>query len=170
MAGQTPRHYLHVNSHFFNFIGLYLKILVFFWLVIPAVDRFIAHRPELNTRSAFYGECSSRGIAMSKLITTKSVTVAAAAAIAAGMAIFMTVAFQAKAPTQVTSAVVERILAKGAQLRPLVKGAACSARSWPNYEQTCQFDLRTSADHVRPVRVLDLERARNPLNVVIASR
>lgn len=52
----------------------------------------------------------------------------------------------------------------------LVKGAVCSARSWPNYDQTCQFDLRTSADHVRPVRVLDLERARNPLNVVIASR
>jgi hypothetical protein len=51
-----------------------------------------------------------------------------------------------------------------------VKGAACSARSWPNYEQTCQFDLRTSADHVRPVRVLDMERARTPLNVVIASR
>jgi len=51
-----------------------------------------------------------------------------------------------------------------------VKGAVCSARSWPNYDQICQFDLRTSADHVRPVRVLDLERARNPLNVVIASR
>ena len=26
-------------------------------------------------------------------------------------------------------------------LRPLVKGAACSARSWPNYDQSCQFDL-----------------------------
>lgn len=93
-----------------------------------------------------------------------------AATIAAGMAIFMTVAPEAKAAPQVTSAVVEHVLAKGDRLRPLVKGAACSARSWPNYEQTCQFDLRTSADHVRPVRVLDLERARTPLNVVIASR
>lgn len=107
---------------------------------------------------------------MLKLITTKSVTVATAATIAAGMAIFMTVAPEAKAAPQVTSAVVEHVLAKGDRLRPLVKGAACSARSWPNYEQTCQFDLRTSADHVRPVRVLDLERARTPLNVVIASR
>ena len=110
-----------------------------------------------------------------KLITTKTVTVAAAATIAAGiaffmtLAIFMTVAPQAKAPPQATSAVVEHVLAKGDRLRPLVKGAACSTRSWPNYEQTCQFDMRTSADHVRPVRVLDLERARNPLNVVIAS-
>jgi hypothetical protein len=115
------------------------------------------------------------GNRMLKLITTKWVTVAAAAAIAAGMAIFtgmaifMSVASQA-APPQVTSSVVEHVLAKGDRLRPLVKGAACSARSWPNYDQTCQFDLRTSADHVRPVRVLDLERARNPLNVVIASR
>jgi hypothetical protein len=107
---------------------------------------------------------------MLKLITTKSVTVAAAATIAAGMAIVMFVAPQAKPPPHVTSAVVEHVLAKGDRLRPLVKGAACSARSWPNYDQTCQFDLRTSADHVRPVRVLDLERARNPLNVVIALR
>ena len=99
-----------------------------------------------------------------------TVTVAAAATIAAGMEIFMSVAPQAKASPQVTGAVVEHVLAKGDRLRPLVKGAACSARSWPNYDQTCQFDLRTSADHVRPVRVLDLERARNPLNVVIASR
>jgi hypothetical protein len=107
---------------------------------------------------------------MLKLITAQSVTVAAAATIAAGIAIFMSVAPEATASPQVTSAVVEHVLAKGDRLRPLVKGAACSARSWPNYDQTCQFDLRTSADHVRPVRVLDLERARNPLNVVIASR
>jgi len=93
-----------------------------------------------------------------------------AATIAAGIAIFMTVAPQAKAPPQVTSAVAEHALAKGDRLRPLVKGAACSGQSWPNYNQTCQFDLRKSADHVRPVRVLDLERARAPLDVVIASR
>ncbi len=63
---------------------------------------------------------------MLKLILTKSVTVATAATIAAGVAIFMTVAPQAKAPPQVTSAVAEHALAKGDRLRPLVKGAACS--------------------------------------------
>ena len=107
---------------------------------------------------------------MLKLILTKSVTVATAATIAAGVAIFMTVAHQAKAPPRATIAVVEHVLAKGDRLRPLVKGAACSGRSWPNHDQTCQFDLRKSADHVRPVRVLDLERARAPLDVVIAAR
>jgi len=110
---------------------------------------------------------------MLKLITTKTVAVAATAAtaaIAAVMAIFLTVAPAAKAPPQVTTAVVEHILAKGDRLLPVVKGAACSGRSWPNYEQNCQFDLRQSADHVRPVRVLDLERAGTSRNVVIASR
>ena len=106
---------------------------------------------------------------MLKFITMKSVTVAAAAIIAGGMAIFVILAPPAQARPQVASAVVEHVLAKGDRLRPLVKGAACSARSWPN-DQTCQFDLRTSADHVRPVRVLDWERARTPLNIVIASR
>ena len=104
------------------------------------------------------------------MVENRSVTVATAATIAAGIAIFMSVAPEAKASPQVTSALVEHVLAKGDRLRPLVKGAACLGRSWPNYDQTCQFDLRKSADHVRPVRVLDLERARNPLNVVIASR
>ena len=110
------------------------------------------------------------GDCMLKLITTKSVMVATAATNAAGIAIIMTVAPQAKAPPQVTSVVVEHVLAKGDRLRPLVKGAACSTRSWPNYEQTCQFDMRTSADHVRPVRLLDLEKARTPLNTVVAWR
>ena len=106
---------------------------------------------------------------MLKFIDTKLVTAAAAAIIAVGMAIFFILAPPAKAQPQV-SADAEHALAKGDRLRALVKGAVCSARSWPNYDQICQFDLCTSADHVRPVRVLDLERARNPLNVVIASR
>ena len=105
---------------------------------------------------------------MLKFIDPKLVMAAAAAIIAAGMAIFFILAPPAKAQPQV-SADAEHALAKGDRLRA-VKGAVCSARSWPNYDQICQFDLRTSAYHVRPVRVLDLERARNPLNVVIASR
>jgi hypothetical protein len=34
-------------------------------------------------------------------------------------------------------------------LRALLKAGAYSARGWPNYDQICRFDLRTSADHVR---------------------
>jgi len=72
-----------------------------------------------------------------------------AATIAAGIAIFMTVAPQAKAPPQVTSAVAEHALAKGDRLRPLVKGAACSGQSWPNsirpVSSTCANRPITSA-------------------------
>ena len=107
---------------------------------------------------------------MLKFITTKSVTVAAAAIIAVGMAIFFILAPPAKAQPQVAAPMSNTSWPRATAFVALVKGAACSARSWPNYDQICQFDLRTSADHVRPVRVLDLERARNPLNVVIASR
>jgi hypothetical protein len=106
---------------------------------------------------------------MLKFMEAKSVTAAAAAIIAVGTAIFFIRAPPAKAQPQV-SADVEHALAKGDHLRTLVKGAACSARSWPNYDRICQFDLRTSAGYVQPVRVLDLQRARKPLNVVIASR
>ena len=60
---------------------------------------------------------------------------------AVGMAIFFILAPPAKAQPQVLSADFEHALAKGDRLRPLVKGAACSARSWPNYDQSCQFDL-----------------------------
>ena len=78
---------------------------------------------------------------MLKFITIKSVTVAAAAIVAVGMATFFILAPPAKAQPQVLSADFEHALAKGDRLRPLVKGAACSARSWPNYDQSCQFDL-----------------------------
>ena len=77
---------------------------------------------------------------MLKFIDTKLVTAAAAAIIAVGMAIFFILAPPAKAQPQV-SADAEHALAKGDRLRALVKGAVCSARSWPNYDQSCQFDL-----------------------------
>jgi hypothetical protein len=37
-----------------------------------------------------------------------------------------------------------------------VKGTACSQRGWPDFERSCQFDLRQPAEEVRTVRVLDL--------------
>jgi hypothetical protein len=49
-------------------------------------------------------------------------------------------------------------LAKGDRLPVFVGGAACSSRSWPNYDQACQFDFRRSVHDVRKVRVLVLER------------
>lgn len=36
------------------------------------------------------------------------------------------------------------------------KGAACSTLGWPNYEQSCQFDMRRPADDMRAIRVIAL--------------
>ena len=58
---------------------------------------------------------------------------------------------------------------KGDRLPLLVTGAACSSHSWPNYDQSCQFDLRRSAGEVRTVRVVGLER-RLSIDVVVAAR
>jgi hypothetical protein len=40
----------------------------------------------------------------------------------------------------------------------LANRAACSQHGWPNYPQSCLFDKRASADDVRKVRIVDLER------------
>jgi hypothetical protein len=44
------------------------------------------------------------------------------------------------------------------RLPVLAKGPACSQRGWPNYEQSCLFDKRGSADDGRKVRVINFDR------------
>src|ERR1700693_465150 len=34
------------------------------------------------------------------------------------------------------------------------KGGACSLLEWPNYEHSCQFDVRPPAADMRPVRII----------------
>jgi hypothetical protein len=46
--------------------------------------------------------------------------------------------------------------AKANRLAVAVKGAACSLQGWPNFEPSCQFDLRKPATKVKAVRVLAL--------------
>jgi hypothetical protein len=79
---------------------------------------------------------------MFKSVIAKSLTAVTAAALAAGLLVVLTsVAPEAKAEAPVT-----------AELPALLKGAACSPRGWPHYEQGCQFDLR--GPEVRSVRVI----------------
>ena len=37
-----------------------------------------------------------------------------------------------------------------------VKGAACSRRGWPDFEQHCQFDLRRPGNKASAVRIIAL--------------
>jgi hypothetical protein len=50
--------------------------------------------------------------------------------------------------------VLPQTSARSDRLRVPVKGAACSQRGWPDFEQNCQFDFRESAGTARAVRVI----------------
>ncbi|MEA2877892.1 MAG: hypothetical protein QOF14_3088 [Hyphomicrobiales bacterium] len=81
----------------------------------------------------------------------KSVTVVAAAGLMAGFAaLLMSAIPEAKANPQPAVAV------KGDKLPMRVRGTACSTRSWPYYDQNCQFDLRRSANDAGEVRLIGL--------------
>jgi hypothetical protein len=70
-------------------------------------------------------------------------------------AIFASSAPPAKA-APLTGIVVDQPLAKADRLPVRTKGAACSSRSWPYYDQDCQFDLRNPANDARTIRVIAL--------------
>ena len=85
-------------------------------------------------------------------VRAKSVTVVAVAGLMAGLAaLSMSAIPEAKAKSQVATA-----LAKGDKLPMRVRGTACSQRSWPYYDQNCQFDLRRSANDAGEVRLIGL--------------
>ncbi len=93
---------------------------------------------------------------MFKLITAQSITAIGAAALAAGLVVFLISAGpEARAESQVEDA-VHQPHAQDDRLPVLVKRAACSARGWPHYEQSCIFDMRRPANEARTVRVIAL--------------
>jgi len=75
-----------------------------------------------------------------------SIAKIAAAAVIAGLIVFVT-SGTPKANDANVSAKADRSIVAA-------KGAACSAHAWPNFEPSCQFDLRKPAAEARPVRVL----------------
>jgi hypothetical protein len=95
------------------------------------------------------------GATMFKIITTQSVAAVAAAAILAGAAVLLTsVAPPANAMPQPG---LGNPLDRAVQLAIPATVAACSARSWPNYDPGC---LRSSTGELRYVRVINLETHR----------
>jgi hypothetical protein len=81
----------------------------------------------------------------------------AAAGLIAGVIIFLTsVAPQANVPGN--NAAAPQVFAKGDRLPVLAKGAKCTQRAWPNYEQNCLFDNRRSADDIHKVTVVNIDR------------
>jgi hypothetical protein len=103
---------------------------------------------------------------MTKSTTVQTIVAAAAAAAVAGVVVFM---MPGAPQAQTVAQVLPASHSKGDRLPLLVPGAACSLHSWPNYDQSCQFDLRRSAGDVRTVRVVGLER-RASMNVLVVVR
>ena len=100
-----------------------------------------------------------RTIAAATSITTIAASaLIVAGALLAGSVVFLTsIAPDAKAETLAASALIP-VPAKSDRLPAPMKGSACSSQSWPNYDQTCQFDLRQAAGDVVKVRVVNLGR------------
>ena len=106
---------------------------------------------------------------MVKFLSAQFISAAAAAALVASLAAsFTPVASQARAETHAEAASLQRASVKGNRLPQLVTGRACSTKSWPNYDRGCQFDLRRSADDIRTVRIVNMEKTVSP--VVVASK
>jgi hypothetical protein len=89
-------------------------------------------------------------------VTTIAATALLAATLVTGLAMFLTsVVPEAKAESQANGK-VHQPHAKADPLPALVTGAACSRSGWPNYEQSCQFDVRRPANEARTVRIIAL--------------
>lgn len=96
---------------------------------------------------------------MARIITAQSISAVTAAALVGTIVAFLTpIASDAKADIQAGAAVLGSA-AKGDRLPARLTGAPCASQAWPNYELTCQFDLRRSADDVRQVRIVNLIRS-----------
>jgi hypothetical protein len=90
---------------------------------------------------------------MFEIITMQSVAAVAIAVVLAGTAVLLTsVSPPANALPQ--PGISNEPLFVAVQPAPTVTVAACSARSWPNYDQSC---LRRSTGDFRQVRVINLE-------------
>jgi len=85
----------------------------------------------------------------------KPIAKMAAAAAIAGLIVFIT-SGAPKANVTDVKATQLQVATKSDRLAAAVKGAACSRHGWPNFEPSCQFDLRKPASEARAVRVLAL--------------
>src|ERR1700704_1858189 len=103
---------------------------------------------------------------MTKSTTVQTIIAAAAAAAVAGVVVFM---MPGAPQAQTVAQVLPASHSKGDRLPLLVPGAACSLHSWPNYDQSCQFDLRRSAGDVPSVPGVGLG-PRRATKVLVAVR
>jgi hypothetical protein len=93
---------------------------------------------------------------MLQLFSTQSVMAGVAAAVLGTCAGFLMPIVPPAAARVGITVTIDGVLAKGDRLPSLVTVVACSAQSWPSFDQKCLFDLRRPADEIRRVRVVSL--------------
>ena len=90
------------------------------------------------------------------VISRPLVRMAAAMCVASAMALAITASsgatYRGAQDTVTTTA-----FADSSHLRIPIRGNLCSAHGWPNFEPSCQFDLREPAGEARAVRVIALQ-------------
>jgi hypothetical protein len=110
---------------------------------------------------------------MPTLPHAKSLAAVSVAAFVASLAVFVSPAAPETGTALQPRGSINQPLSKGDRLSTPLRGAACSTQGWPHYERNCEFDMRTSADMMRSVRILDLHRPRTgpqPQNQIVAAR
>ena len=90
-------------------------------------------------------------IRFQQLRTTNSTVSVALAALVAGVAVFLMPA----APKAEAGVTVSH-LTKADRLPVQAKQVPCTLTSWPNYDPSCQFDLRAPSGDIRTVRIIAL--------------
>jgi hypothetical protein len=93
---------------------------------------------------------------MFKSVIANSVTAITVATLVAGFATFLTSTAPQALAASAAKVAVHQPSGKANRLPARVLGSECSSRSWPNYEQSCQFDRRRPADELRTVRIIPL--------------
>ena len=88
--------------------------------------------------------------------TVASVSAVMTATFLGGLAVFLISGVPDARAKPVTKVAVEQTQGKGDRLPVLQKGSACSSRAWPNYEPSCQFDLRRPWADMPTVRIIAL--------------
>ena len=94
-----------------------------------------------------------KSIAGSPITATALISAVTAAAVVASLVVLLTSAAPDASAAPAVEGAFAQSHAKGDRLASRISGSACSSRSWPNYEQGCEFDLRGPA---RTVRIIAL--------------
>jgi len=97
---------------------------------------------------------------MFKSICMNAIVAVTTAALAATLTIFVAPDAMPEAKAHAQDLVLPATAPAMAGRLPAIaqgeKGNACSSRGWPHYEQNCLFDLRTSSNEARTVRLIVL--------------